>query len=68
MKIASSPIPEIGVLVIPGAADAFAPANIFSLCMETVTMTLFAPVVCQLHPVFAIGEPAPTLASIVVLT
>jgi hypothetical protein len=66
--MASSPIPDIGVFVIDGADDAFALANIFSLCVETVTVTLGAPVVVQLHPVFAIGEPAPTLPPTMLLT
>ncbi|MCU1339978.1 MAG: hypothetical protein JWO19_5559 [Bryobacterales bacterium] len=68
MKIASSPIPDTGVLIVFGEADDLAPANIFSLCIETVTVTLGAPVVVQLQPVFAIGELAPTLASTTVLT
>ncbi len=68
VKIASSPSPETEVLVVLGGEDDLAAANIFSLCMETVSITRRAPVVVQLHPVFAIGEPAPTLAPILVLT
>jgi hypothetical protein len=65
-KIASSPIPETEVLVISGAVGPpFAPANIFSFCIETVTVTFDA---FQLHPVLAIGEPALALAPTVVLT
>jgi hypothetical protein len=55
-------------LVVFGGADDLAPANIFSLCIETVTVTLGAPVVVQLQPVFAIGEPAPMLAPTTALT
>ncbi len=68
VKIASSPIPEIGVLVMVGAADDLAPVNIFSVCIETVTMTCGVPLDFQLQPVFPIGEPAPTLTPTMVLT
>jgi len=65
MKIASSPTPETDVLVIPGAAFVFAPPKIFSFWIDTLTVTFDA---FQLHPVLAIGEPAPALAPIVLLT
>jgi len=68
MKIASSPTPESEVFVVLGGADDLAAANIFSFCIETVTVTLGAPVVVQLHPVLAIGVPVPTLAPTMVLT
>ena len=68
VKIASSPSPEIGVFVVLGGDDDLAAANIFSFCIETVTVTLGVPVVVQLHPVFAIGDPAATLAQTTVLT
>jgi hypothetical protein len=68
MKIASSPMPEIGVLVMFGAADDLALANIFSLWIETVTTTCGAPVDFQLQPVLAIGEPTPTLTPRIALT
>lgn len=53
--------PEIGVFVACGGAEDLAAANIFSLRIETVTIILGMPAV-QLHPVFTIGEAAPTLA------
>ena len=68
MKIASSPSPEIWVFVVSGGVDDLAAANIFWFCIETVTVTLGTPVVVQLHPVFAIGEAAATLAPRTVLT
>jgi hypothetical protein len=68
MKIASSPSPEIEVFVDLGGVDDLAAENILSLCVETVTTTLGGAMVVQLHPVFAIGAPAPTLAPTMVLT
>jgi hypothetical protein len=56
------------VFSVLGGVDDFAAVNIFSLCMETVTTTLGGPAAVQLHPVFAIGEPAPALAPTTVLT
>jgi hypothetical protein len=68
VKIASSPTPEIELFVVLGGVDDLAAANIFSLCIETVSVTFGVPAVVQLQPVFAIGEPAPTPAPIMVLT
>ena len=68
IKIASSPSPEIEVFVDFGGVDDLAAENIFSLCIETVTVTFGGPVLVQLHPVFAIGEPALTFGPTTVLT
>ena len=54
-----TPIPETAALLIPGAAFVFAPPNIFSSWIDTLTVTFDA---FQLHPVVAIGEPGPALA------
>lgn len=68
MKIASSPTPETEVFVMLGTFERFAPSNIFSFCIETVTVTLDWPVAFQLHPVLAMGEPGPTLEPTTLLT
>ncbi len=68
VKIASSPTPETEAFVAFGSVEDFAPVYIFALCIETVTITLDAPVPFQLQPVVAMGAPAPTLTPSTELT